>query len=517
MSIRNKYNRIFLSRYNEKDIFTRASANFLIVICIVFFTVMFIMFFVNLKVADLLTNSLSSGASCLCSLIVLRLIMRGRVWAAGTFMTIFQSLVLLAVGLSRTPEMALAVSLYFCFPLILLAVIYTKSWINFPVLIYMIALSSLNILRFSESASAGQQEAYAVFIRTTATGMANLIMVYILAFITMRSLKLALRISQEETKKSSEKNDVITRLMEMIRKSYQDLTTSIEKTDTAINGIFENVQTEASTIEEITASIEEIASSTDSIKDITVKQSDSVHELSESIKNLSGLIDSLQELGNALQSEFTNIGETAKTGNESSESLETVNRKTMKSSDNIASITGIIYDIFDRINLLSLNAAIEAARAGEHGRGFAVVADEIGKLADNSSTELNKIKELINTNRSDVEFSSSIIKNIINFINSLNKSLANVQDKAMNTLAAISQQKEIQGNMLNGTNDVYEKSEFIKSSSAEQSAAIQEVAKAIENTNSIVQSNTADARVLIENYENLKSVAANLRNIIFAK
>ena len=56
--------------------------------------------------------------------------------------------------------------------------------------------------------------------------------------------------------------------------------------------------------------------------------------------------------------------------------------------------TGGIYHIkdefFDKINLLSLNAAIEAARAGEHGRGFAVVADEVRKLAERTQKSLSE-------------------------------------------------------------------------------------------------------------------------------
>ena len=43
-------------------------------------------------------------------------------------------------------------------------------------------------------------------------------------------------------------------------------------------------------------------------------------------------------------------------------------------------IAGIIDDFFDKINLLSLNAAIEAARAAVNTEeGSRVVADEIGK------------------------------------------------------------------------------------------------------------------------------------------
>ncbi|MBN2040499.1 MAG: hypothetical protein JW864_10675 [Spirochaetes bacterium] len=516
MSFRDNFKNVFLSRYKNSDAFSRTSATFLIVICMVFFTVMFAMFFINFKKVSFFSNILSSGTSCLVAIFTFWLVIRGKVWAAGTFMTIIQALVIFAAGLSRTPQIALALSIYFCFPLILLAVIYTKTKINIPVLLFIIIILILNIYRFDQSGSASP-ETYALFVRTTITGLANLLMVYVLAYTTMHSLRAALRISQDETRKSKEKNSVIIRLIDMIKNSYQNLTESIDKTDKAINGIFENVQSEASTIEEVAASIEEISSSTMNIEHSTEKQRESVRELSTSISSLSSLIDSLQDLGNTLQKEFANISDTARTGNESSESLEKVNLKTRENSDNIESIAGIIDGIFDRINLLSLNAAIEAARAGEQGRGFAVVADEISKLADNSSTELNKIKGLIETNKNDVELSSSIIKNIINFIISLNDSLASVQDKAMNTLTVISQQKQLQGVMLKGTEEVNEKSEIIKNSSAEQSISIREVAKAIEDTNILVQSNTSDAGILLENYENLKSVAENLEKIIFSE
>lgn len=514
MSVSKTYDRIFLSRYDESDPFTRSSAHFLVIICMVFFTVMFLLFFYNLNKVGLFASLLSSGTSCLSASITLYLVTRGRVWAAGTLLTCVQSVLVLIVGLNRTPQAALAISVYFCFPNVILAVIYARTWVNLSVTFFLVLLVILNIFRYDASASGTGGERN-LFLVASVTGIATLLMTYILANLTMRSLRLALKLSREETKKSVEKNEVITRLMDTIKVSYQDLTASIDRTDKSITSIFQNIQSQAAGIEELLATIEEISSSTASVEQSTAGQSDSVRGLSGSIKELSGLIDALHVLGSELQDEFKLIVKTALEGNESSESLDEVNRKAMENSNNIQSIAGIIDDFFEKINLLSLNAAIEAARAGEHGRGFAVVADEIGKLADNSTSELKKIKELVETNKRDMEFSSTIIRNIIGFIESLNRTLASVQKKATETLRVISQQKRVQGSMLEGTRQVDEKAEVIKNSSAEQTIAIQEVAKLVENANEMIQSNSADAQVLMESYDKLKSLSLNLKAMLF--
>lgn len=505
----------FFYNYSDEDAFTRSFARFLFFILIIFFILMFLLYFINLKKLGVLSSLITSGTSCLSALLALTLIIKGKARAAGIVLAILQTFIILLVGVMRTPELAMITVVFFAFPTILLATVFSIGWVHVSISVILIAGLILNLLRFDVSSCVIDPVLMRDMIaRGTVTGILTFIILYCIALVTVRSLKLSLKISKEETRKSNEKNDYIMELINTIRKSYMELTSSMEITDHAMSNIFMNIQTEAATIEELVASIEEISSSTTSVEQTTKEQNESVNELSESINSLSGLIDSLQVLGSDLQQEFIVIAKMSSEGRKSSSELNKVNQKTLENSANIQTIAVIIDEFFDKINLLSLNAAIEAARAGDHGRGFAVVADEIGKLADNSSNELKKIKDLIDTSRSDVEFSNSIIEKIIIFIESLNNTLSTVNKKAMDTMVLISNQKNIQGDMIKRNRNVFKKSEFIKDASSEQSIAILEIAKSIENTNDIVQANTKNAESLNASFIRMKKIADELKQIM---
>ncbi len=131
---------------------------------------------------------------------------------------------------------------------------------------------------------------------------------------------------------------------------------------------------------ELAAASQEIAATTQEVSASTEEISAGMYDVKADAENNISRINNLEHLTGEVQS-----------------TLEKMTDNTGKLADRIKNIDVIsqnVSEIADQTNLLSLNAAIEAARAGEHGRGFSVVAEEVRKLAGQTKTAVNEVKNI---------------------------------------------------------------------------------------------------------------------------
>ena len=160
-----------------------------------------------------------------------------------------------------------------------------------------------------------------------------------------------------------------------------------------------------------------------------------------------------------------------------------------ETSSQIANIIKTIEDISFQTNILSLNASIEAARAGDAGRGFAVVAEEIRVLSDNTSEQLENIKniisELIRECNECVKASENIVEDnatqkeeigyVLSEFGTLDEQIGLTVDKAEEIKQLVETMVELNGNITTSSGGLTDVSSANAAATEEMTANIEEL------------------------------------------
>lgn len=159
--------------------------------------------------------------------------------------------------------------------------------------------------------------------------------------------------------------------------------------------VFDEINQEQNSIREISDSLQSINSASSQIRDSAKTQSEKTLHLDSELSEVNSEISALSIESKALAEFVHQSVEMGEQVNQEATQTWTKVQHLAKIHGRIKETVGIVEEISDQINLLSLNASIEAARAGEYGRGFAVVASEVSRLADKTRENIDQIKAVV--------------------------------------------------------------------------------------------------------------------------
>ena len=266
----------------------------------------------------------------------------------------------------------------------------------------------------------------------------------------------------------------------------------------------------ASTSEQVAASSEELTANASQSAESAVQVADTAGEVS---KNMDIQLDDIDKAKKNVDSVFNDVSnmaakaktvtqassDTAAAAQEGSRLMDeaifrmgeieknvmasaAMVRKLGENSQAIGQIVEAISSISDQTNLLALNAAIEAARAGEAGRGFAVVAEEVRKLAAESQSSAEEIRNRIGSIQADTQQT----------VDAMEKGTSEVVDgtKAIRQVGA-----QFQG-ILDMVNDIQKQMAEIQSSVDTVSNGATEIVQAVDEIDSISRKTADNTKVI---------------------
>jgi methyl-accepting chemotaxis protein len=183
---------------------------------------------------------------------------------------------------------------------------------------------------------------------------------------------------------------------------FSQFKTKLVKVKDSSHQMAKSAEEVSSVSAQIAAAVGELAKGANAQAVSTEKSNGEISELSDGLQQILAEMRSSATLANEAKNRVK-IGEEALLQQKSkllesrnaTDSLNQSIENMTKKSGEIGKIVAVIKQIASQTNLLALNAAIEAARAGELGRGFAVVADEVRQLAEQSTSSVVQIKDLI--------------------------------------------------------------------------------------------------------------------------
>jgi len=186
-------------------------------------------------------------------------------------------------------------------------------------------------------------------------------------------------------------------------KSAEDIAMSAD----TIGGNMDDIQ---NALEDVTSSLNQIESSSHSTNKSVLTNKELIGESLAAAKDIDALIsisrrnfDLLKTSFNTVKSTVVDVrnafSESITNGNAAASELNVIVKETKSVDKTVGNISNSIV----QLNMLAISGSIESARAGDFGKGFAVVSSDIRNLAKDSSTNTEKINDIVESMNSEID------------------------------------------------------------------------------------------------------------------
>jgi len=300
-----------------------------------------------------------------------------------------------------------------------------------------------------------------------------------------------------------------------ILKQIDDVSLKLASSSTELSSIStaftDTTQTQAASSNEIVSLINQITELINTIARLSNEQLEIFISQRQLIGELYSGISKVNEQADKAMILSGNVSIKAQNGEISLSTMNESMAKVKESSNDMISIIGIINDISDRINLLSLNAAIEAARAGDSGRGFAVVAEEISKLADQTASSTKNIDSLIKVNNEEISLEIQNIKVTTKILTEIIDGVENMKGEVEQIQISTREQKIIAEKVKSNAGNIYARAENISSTATTQKNEVDLIGLSVKNIGEQNKAVITGSEEIASNSENIAKMAEILR------
>ena len=235
--------------------------------------------------------------------------------------------------------------------------------------------------------------------------------------------------------------------------------------------------------EQMVTAAAQISATSQGLAEGSSHQASAIQETSSSLEEMSAMTK--QNATNAGQANVL-MAETKRTVTDAGNSMDQLMvsmSEISKASEETSKIIKTIDEIAFQTNLLALNAAVEAARAGDAGAGFAVVADEVRNLAVRAAEAAGNTADLIQATLVKTSEGSAVV------------------DKTNREFSMVS----------SGAVKVAELVGEISAASGEQAQGIEQISKAVNSLDRVVQDNAANAEESASASEEMSAQAEQMK------